>query len=251
MDVMSSVTGENEITADAMEVDEGTVTTVEPPGENEEVDGSRKNIAEQLRKVSPHLPISKLKKIARSDPEYILTSSSAFVAAAFATELFVQSITEEMLALSHLSSKNVNGKNTRLTYESMSECVSRKENYQFLEDVIPKTKNLRNLVKQNRVRYAATAEGQSTLPFGNDKPFAENAGESFNEERDRDDAEEDAGDEDADGSDEYDAENDSEEKEDGEVLAQLREIEELNRVQDIDEDQDQGQQGEDHSDGDN
>lgn len=172
----------------------------------------QKEAMERLKKSQPRLPISKVRKIARSDPEYIVTAGNAFTAAAFATELFVQSMTEEMIQLAYLSGKTATSKSIRLSYKNLSDCVARKENYSFLEDVVPQTKNLRTLVKENKVRYTTRIEGQQTLPF-----------EEKHEEPDLDPE------------DEEDLEED-EEHQDPEVEEQLREIEELNRVPDLPDD---------------
>ncbi|QLQ78479.1 hypothetical protein HG537_0A07260 [Torulaspora globosa] len=167
-------------------------------------------VMEQLKRTQPRLPISKVKKIAKSDPDYVLTAGNAFIAVAFAAELFVQSITEEMIQLSYLSSKPNNSKSVRLSYQHLSECVARKENYQFLEDVVPRTKNLRTLVKENKVRYMTRPEGQQTLSFQAKK--ADPEGEEDDEE------EHDSADENV---------------EDPAVEEQLKEIEEMNRVPDL------------------
>lgn len=190
-----------------MEVDEPQSLT--GPGTISE---EQKNVIERLKKSQPRLPISKVRKMARSDPEYIVTAGNAFTAAAFATELFVQSMTEEMIQLAYLSGKTSTAKSVRLSYKNMADTVSRKENYSFLEDVVPQTKNLRTLVKENKVRYTTRIENQQTLPF-----------EDKQEEPDLDPEEDE------------DLEED-EDHEDPEVEEQLREIEELNRVPDLPDD---------------
>lgn len=208
--------------ADPMDIDEEG---------DEKVPKAHAAVADQSKRNAPHLPISKLKKIARSDPDYIITSSNAFVATAFATELFVQSLTEEMLALSHLSNKSANTKSLRLTYNHLSECVSRKENFQFLEDVIPKTKNLRTLVKENKIRYTTTPQqaserGQSMLPFTKlEEPNRDtNIGTEMDEQNEEEEEEE--------GDDDDEEEGDEEEDE---VQEQLKEIEQINHVADLDD----------------
>lgn len=208
------ITGETE--GDAMEVDEQQLAV---PVEAATPSDEQKAVVERLKKSQPRLPISKVRRIARSDPEYIVTAGNAFTAAAFATELFVQSLTEEMMQLAYLSGKTATTKSVRLSYKNLSDCVARKENYSFLEDVVPQTKNLRTLVKENKVRYTTRVEGQQTLPF-----------EEKQEEPDLDPE------------DEEDLE-EEEEHQDPEVEEQLREIEELNRVPDL-PGEDKGSDGE-------
>ncbi|QLL33868.1 hypothetical protein HG536_0F01930 [Torulaspora globosa] len=195
---------------DRMQVDEQDTMPDENPTAAEQPSSECTRVMEQLKRTQPRLPISKVKKIAKSDPDYILTAGNAFMAVAFAAELFVQSLTEEMIQLSYLSSKSSNSKSVRLSYQHLSECVARKENYLFLEDVVPKTKNLRTLVKENKVRYMTRPEGQQTLPFR--EKTVEPEGEEGDEEE-QDSAEEDV--------------------EDPAVEEQLKEIEEMNRVPDL------------------
>lgn len=207
--------------ADPMEIDE--------EGDEKVPTAAHSAHADEFKRNAPHLPISKLKKIARSDPDYIITSSNAFVATAFATELFVQSLTEEMLALSHLSNKSASTKSVRLTYNNLSECVTRKENFQFLEDVVPKTKNLRTLVKENKIRYTTTPQqtsegGQSMLPFTK----LEEPNQSANTATEIDDEDEEENEDEGE-------EEEVEEEEDDEVQQQLKEIEQINHVADIDD----------------
>ncbi|CCH61681.1 hypothetical protein TBLA_0F01380 [Henningerozyma blattae CBS 6284] len=103
-----------------------------------------------LKNKTPKLPISKIKKIAKTDPEYMTTSNLAYIATAITTELFIQSFTERTLSLNQIRTKS---KNKRLVYEDLAECVVKYEEFQFLGDVVPRTKNLKSLVKENKVRY--------------------------------------------------------------------------------------------------
>lgn len=99
---------------------------------------------ENAKTFLPRLPLSKTKKIAKMDSEYLLTANAAMVATTFATELFVQSLVENALAMNQLnhnnrnSKKDQNKKNARLTYNDIADSVQRLECFQFLEDVIPK-----------------------------------------------------------------------------------------------------------------
>lgn len=214
-------TSENvtETVPEPMEVDEPTTAPVETPTVEQQPSEEQTRVMEQLKRTQPRLPISKVKKIAKCDPDYILTAGNAFMAATFAAELFVQSLTEEMIQLSYLSNKSTSSKSVRLGYQHISECVSRKENYHFLEDVVPRTKNLRNLVKENKVRYITRPEGQQTLPF--------------QEKQEKPDAEDD---------DEEDQDSAEDEVEDPAVEEQLREIEEMNRVQDLPEEENRSEE---------
>lgn len=205
----------------------------------------------ELKEFFPQLPVSKVKKIARSDPEHLLTSNNAFVATAFATEIFVKAVTEEMLAQSQLSGKNnKDSKTLRLTYNDMAECVAKKDQFRFLEDVVPRTKNLRSLVKQNRVRYTTAssyanplAKGQTQLPFS--KQDIDKSNESQrpvdveNEKADDEEEEQDDDDEMEDNEEEMRA---AERDQDEEVQKQMQEIEQMNQVADLDRDDSQAEQ---------
>ncbi|SCU86975.1 LADA_0E01288g1_1 [Lachancea dasiensis] len=119
--------------------------------------------AEALKKAAPKLPLSKVKRIAKVDPDYTITSQSAVAAVAFATELFVQVLTEEGLARSQLEKPS--GSRLSLRYDNIAAVVSSSDRFEFLSDVIPETQNLVTLTRENRVRYTAVAPGQSMLPF--------------------------------------------------------------------------------------
>lgn len=208
----------------------------------------------ELKEFFPQLPISKVKKVARSDPEYLLTSNNAFVATAFATEIFIKALTEEMLAQSQLSGKNKDSKSIRLTYNDLAECVSKKNQFMFLEDVVPRTKNLRSLVKQNRVRYTtafnrggSSMKGQTQLPFS--KQDIDKSNESQrpidvdNQNANNDYDEIDDGDNDDDDMEDNEEEMKAAENiQDEQVQDQMREIEQMNQVADIDKEDSQAEQ---------
>ncbi|SCU97149.1 LAME_0F18712g1_1 [Lachancea meyersii CBS 8951] len=123
---------------------------------------SKKDV-EDFKKAAPKLPLSKVKRIAKTDPLHIITSQSAVAAVAFATELFVQVLTEEALAISQLEKPS--GSRLTLRYDHLAAVVASSDRFAFLSDVIPETQNLVALTRENRVRYTALAPGQSVLPF--------------------------------------------------------------------------------------
>ncbi|SCW02533.1 LAFE_0F08526g1_1 [Lachancea fermentati] len=119
--------------------------------------------AQAVKQAAPRLPISKCKRIAKTDPEYMLTSQGASAAVAFATELFVQALAEDALARSQL--ERASGARLRLQYDELAQCVATMDRYSFLSDVVPQTQSLAALTRENRVRYTTLAPGQTTLPF--------------------------------------------------------------------------------------
>ncbi|CUS21086.1 LAQU0S02e05556g1_1 [Lachancea quebecensis] len=121
------------------------------------------NSLEAVQKAAPRLPISKVKRIAKCDPEHMLTSQSATAAVAFATELFVQVFSEEGFARSQL--ERPAGARLTLRYDDLAACVASSDRFAFLGDVIPETQSLVSLTCENRVRYTTLAPGQTVLPF--------------------------------------------------------------------------------------
>ena len=102
-----------------------------------------------VKEKAPVFPISKVKKIAKCDPEYVITSNVAISATAFAAELFVQNLVEESLVLAQLNSK---GKTSlRLSLNSIEECVEKRDNFRFLEDAIKQLKKNSALDKKREL----------------------------------------------------------------------------------------------------
>lgn len=166
---------------------------------------------DNIKNCVPRLPLSKIKRIARADPDYIITANAAVVATSFATELFVQALVEDALAMAQLNNKNKNSKQARLAYNNLVESVQRREEFQFLEDVIPKERP--ESLSGKKVK-ANSEDDQKTLPF----------------EKAAVDSDIDMDDDEQQGEDEEQGEQKSSEASD----LQLQEIDRLNHVEDID-----------------
>ncbi|KAL6940158.1 hypothetical protein ACO0QE_004053 [Hanseniaspora vineae] len=130
------------------------------------------------------LPLGKIKKICKSDPDYLLQSNLASVVGGLATQLFIEKFTEDSLLQAHVrdrpgnanvsanantnmsanASANANTK-TRLTYDDLHQSVSKDDKYMFLKDIIPKQKSLHALVRDNKIRYSVLESGQQMLNF--------------------------------------------------------------------------------------
>lgn len=106
--------------------------------------------------MEPRLSVEKVQRIAKNDPEYMETDDDAFIATAYATELFVQSLAAESVLISNFSDNGIND-DINLTYNDISDCVVMKGNFQFLMDMVPRNKNLKELVMENKVRYTTSA----------------------------------------------------------------------------------------------
>ncbi|CAR30483.1 DNA polymerase epsilon noncatalytic subunit [Lachancea thermotolerans CBS 6340] len=145
---------------------------------------------EAVQKAAPRLPISKVKRIAKCDPEHMLTSQSATAAVAFATELFVQVFSEEGFARSQL--ERPAGARLTLRYDDLSACVASSDRFAFLADVVPETQSLVSLTCENRVRYTTLAPGQTVLPFRAKEEPANSDGDGEEEPDEQPEAELDA-----------------------------------------------------------
>jgi len=111
----------------------------------------------ELAQYMPALPIDKIQMIARNDPGYVELNDDAFAATAFATEFFVKTLTNEALKLSEYRSTS-NSEPLELGYDDVADLVSMQKVYTFLRETIPRTKYLRDLVKENKVRYTTVTE---------------------------------------------------------------------------------------------
>ena len=174
---------------------------------------------ENAKTFLPRLPLSKTKKIAKMDSEYLLTANAAMVATTFATELFVQSLVENALAMNQLnhnnrnSKKDQNKKNARLTYHDIAESVQRLECFQFLEDVIPKVQT------QQRTKNKDIQVNNTT---DSNKKIDETEGETNSGNEDEEEVEDDA-------EDEVEEEDVNDKKDAGNTTAEINERNAINK----------------------
>ncbi|CCF55804.1 hypothetical protein KAFR_0A03690 [Kazachstania africana CBS 2517] len=203
------------------------------------------DINEIIKQNTPRLPISKVKRIARMDPEYLMTANSAITATAFATELFIQALTEDAIMMNHFSSNGKN-KQPRLSYNDLVSSATKKETFQFLEDVIPKIKKVSTTTNKKPVNQNTTNsdsrklnKNQPTLPFMNNPNRATEEGKDedvdMNSEQNESLEQEEQGNDGDENDDEYDDDEEGEEL-NLEVQEQLQEIERMNRVEDLNDD---------------
>lgn len=101
----------------------------------------------------------KVETIAKNDPEYLDTDSLAIIATSMATKFFIESLTYESIQSSLLRKKpntiitNEDTDETDLVYDDIANVISVNDKFSFLNDMVPKTKKLRDLVSANKVRY--------------------------------------------------------------------------------------------------
>lgn len=89
------------------------------------------------------LPMSKIKKIFKMDPDYIAASQSAVYATGLATELFIQYFVEQASSLAKRS------KRKKITYSDFSDAVKGHDSLIFLKDTIPEKQKLEDLIARN------------------------------------------------------------------------------------------------------
>lgn len=134
------------------------------------------------------LPISKIKRIFKMDPDYMAASQSAVYATGVATELFIQYLVEQASLQAKIDRRK------KINYKDLSNAVATQELLHFLADTVPKTLPIGELIQQKKVhtseeQFAAGAEdvemgepdevpekkplpkGQQTLGFVAEKPI--------------------------------------------------------------------------------
>lgn len=121
--------------------------------------------------------LEKAENISKNDPDWMDMSSDALVATVFATQCFVQSITRDSLLLSSLSqSQSIQPpQEPTLNYNDIARCVSLENQYAFLSDMIPRTKNLNDLVRENKIRYTTYVNADQLQDVNTNKDDTEDA----------------------------------------------------------------------------
>ncbi|MCP8718034.1 MAG: NFYB/HAP3 family transcription factor subunit [Asgard group archaeon] len=103
---------------------------------NNEQDESQSNLT---------LPIARIKRIFKLDPDYAGASASAVYTAGLATELFVQYFVEQASLLAKMD------KRKKIQYKDFANAVSAHDSLNFLSDTVPKTHPIGELVQQKKV----------------------------------------------------------------------------------------------------
>lgn len=128
---------------------EPLVDTATPAPENP--DNMDVDEEEEDDQASISLPMSKIKRIFKMDPEYFGASQAAVFATGAATELFIQYITEQAALLAKME------KRKKIMYKDFSAVVSTQDSLNFLSDTIPKTIPLREVFRSQQT--GGTEEG--------------------------------------------------------------------------------------------
>lgn len=97
------------------------------------------------------LPVSKLKKILKIDPNYTVTSELAVFVIAKLTELFIKHLAMK----AHLNATTEKRKTVQ--YKDFSLAVALNEDLKFLKRMVPQTTSVRKLVAKDAIKYSKTA----------------------------------------------------------------------------------------------
>ncbi|KAI5967447.1 DPB3 [Candida theae] len=91
------------------------------------------------------LPLSKIKKIFKMDPDYLGASQGAVYATGLATELFVQYFVEQASLMAKVD------KRKKIQYKDFANAVASHDALNFLSDTIPKTHAIGDLIQKKKV----------------------------------------------------------------------------------------------------
>lgn len=123
--------------------------------------------------------LQKVINISKNDPNWMDMTPDSVTATVFAAKYLVQSLTKESsLIASYRQSpsptlldengvvQKLEGKQDQLllqlNYNDIADCISIKDQFSFLSDMIPKTKSLRELVAENKIRYTTFITPEET-----------------------------------------------------------------------------------------
>lgn len=98
------------------------------------------------------LPVSKIKKIFRLDPDYGGASKNAVYATGLATELFIQYFAEQASLLAKMDRRK------KIQYKDFSNAVQSQDSLHFLSDIVPKTYPLGDLIEKKKINLPTTSE---------------------------------------------------------------------------------------------
>lgn len=139
-----------ETTPGAEDVSPVVATAAESPSTAQpaEAPDGDDEIIEEVDESIMSLPLSKIKRIFKMDPDYIGSSASAVYATGVATELFVQYLVEHASMLAKME------KRKKIQYKDFSNAVSTQDALYFLSDTIPKTQTVGQAIKERKINMA-------------------------------------------------------------------------------------------------
>lgn len=101
---------------------------------------------------SGKLPISRVKKIIKLDPEHISSTESANYVLSIATELFIKQLIQD----SQTVTKSNNRK--KIVYNDVQKVVSSVDVYGFMRDIVPKRAAIGDLMNKGLIKLRAVDE---------------------------------------------------------------------------------------------
>lgn len=110
------------------------------------------------------LPLSKIKRIFKMDPDYFGSSASAVYATGVATELFVQYLVEHASMLAKME------KRKKIQYKDLSNAVSTQDALHFLSDTIPKTQTVDLAIKEKKINLSENDKAKYSDVIGTNAP---------------------------------------------------------------------------------
>lgn len=134
-----------ETTPGAEDVSPVVPNGADQPSQSETAEVPDDEFIEEVDESVMSLPLSKIKRIFKMDPEYFGSSSSAVYATGVATELFVQYLVEHASVLAKMD------KRKKIQYKDFSNAVSSQDALYFLSDTIPKTQTVGQAVKEKLI----------------------------------------------------------------------------------------------------
>ncbi|CAG8954628.1 hypothetical protein HYFRA_00004548 [Hymenoscyphus fraxineus] len=105
---------------------------------------------------SPHLPLSRIKKMIMADTDIHICAASAAFTIAIATEMFIQYMAEQ----GHNVVKSEKKPRRNIQYRDLANAVSRLDNLEFLNDIVPKT------IPYKEIKAKSTKETTTKAPSG-------------------------------------------------------------------------------------
>lgn len=136
-----------EISTGAMEFSSEAQAAPEP--DYVAIEEEEDEVMEETDEVYKTLPLSKVKRIFKLDPEYSGAAASAAYATAVAAELFVQYLAEQSAMIAKTERRK------KIQYKDVSIAANSQEALYFLSDAIPKTQSLGEAIKLKKINVLA------------------------------------------------------------------------------------------------
>lgn len=174
---MSWPSEEQEMVSETSEVQSAQIeipaeTAAAPETDYVAIEAEEDEIMEDTDEVVKTLPLSKVKRIFKLDPEYSGAAASAAYATAVATELFVQYLAEQSAMRARTERRK------KIQYKDVSAAANSQEALYFLSDTIPKTQLLGDAIKQKKINVSVEDQHKLSYVDGEEVVLVENVPEA-------------------------------------------------------------------------